>query len=92
MRDIPDRLGILGDILTGATIAARGGTHQFALYIEEAARHAVDLGFGGKGDHFIFGQAEKTPDAVLEIANIFCRESIIERQHGNAMCDRRKLD
>ena len=91
MRDILDGLDVVGDVLTGAAVAARCRPSQDAIDIEDIARQAIDLGLGGEGDRLAFRDLEKTTDTVFEIADILGGEGVVERQHGNAMDDRRKF-
>jgi len=61
-RDLPDRAHVLGDVLAGLAVAARGGQHQHTAFVAQAHGQTVELQFGHVADRWIvLGQAQFTP-------------------------------
>ena len=88
-----DGAQILGDLIAGLAIAARGALGEDTILIAQADRQAIDLrfdqpdeGFGGQGvlaAQFVF-------DADYEFAHglgAIAGKDIVERKHGHAVAD-----
>ena len=90
VRNILDGAHIGGDILAGKTVAARRRADQFAVFVAQRQRQAVDLRFGDECWNVFGIEFEKAPDALDEFRHLLVAESITQRQHGNGMLYFRK--
>ena len=85
--NIRDGHDVGGHILAFDPVAARGGTHQFALLITERAGQAIDLGLAEDfNSHLrILQLAQEIPDAVEPVENVFGRERVVEGEHRHTV-------
>ena len=90
VRNILDGADVGGDVFAGKTVAARRGADQFAVFVAQRQRQAVDLRFGDKRRNMLGIELEKPPDAIDELGDVLIAEGVAERQHGNGMLHFRK--
>ena len=85
VRNILDGADIGGDVLAGKTVAAGGRADQFAVFVAQRQRQAVDLRLGDQRRNMIGIELEEAPDAVDELGDVLIAEGVAERQHGNGV-------
>ena len=85
---------ILGDVLAGLAVAARGGLHQAAVFVAQADRQAVELEFTEVVGFFGWAQearaAQRIGHAAVEGFHVLGLEGIAQRQHGHGVADAAK--
>ena len=84
-RQAGDMADIGGDILADRAIAARRAGHQLAVFIAQAGRQSVDLGFGEQRHRLIVRQPQEAPYPADEIACLVVRKDIVEAEHRPAV-------
>ncbi len=90
VRDVLDGADVGGDVLAGKTVATGCRANQFAVFVAQRQRQAVDLRFGNQRRNMLGIELEKAPDAIDELGHILIAERIAERKHGNGMLHLRK--
>ncbi len=85
--NVVDRAGVEGDVLPGTPVAAGGRADEFAVLVDEAERHAVDLHLAqivGVGAGLGLGAREPRAQFVLV-------EDVVEAEHAFEMLDGTEL-
>ena len=81
MRDIFHGGDIFGHIFTDKTVAAGGPAYQAAVFVFQADRKAVDLGF-----HNITRRDARFPHAGVKITQFVVRKSVLQAFHLDGVC------
>ena len=104
LRDAPPRKAqwhafngadIGGDVLAGDPVAAGRGPREHAVFIEQADREPVELGFGGVIHRIDF---QSFPHPAVEVGQFLVAESITQREHAHLVAhlakglERRRAD
>ncbi len=74
---------ILGDVLAGAAVTARGGLHQHAVDIAQVDRETIEFQFAGIVD--ILRRLEPLSNATVERTDVLIGEAIVDGKHGYVM-------
>ncbi len=81
VRDVLERFHIGGDVLALGAVAARRPGDEFAVFVAQRHRQAVDLRFGVEDDLVVLGEPQEAADAADEIDHVFVGERIVEGEH-----------
>ena len=73
---------VAGDVLAHRAVPPRRAEDEAAVLVPERDRQAVDLGLGHNVDGRVLVEAEKAPDAGVELRHVLAVEHVAERQHG----------
>ena len=90
-RNGADRADVLGDVLAGRAVAARGGLHERAVDVTQRDGEAIEFQFGRVVDRhrrLACVLAERVADALVERDDVFIGETVVQRQHGLVVHDR----
>ncbi len=91
MRNAFDCPDIFCDFLADAAVPACRRSRQNAIHVEDAARYTVDLRLGSIGHGLVLRQFEEALQALFKIGDVLGGKGVVERQHGNAVNDRREF-
>ena len=69
--DVIQCQGVRGDVFPHQPVSACCSPFQLALFIGQAERQAVDLGFSGELQGVGLVQSEKAPDTPGEFGDVF---------------------
>ena len=69
--DVIQCQGVRGDVFADQSVSACCSPFQLALFIGQAERQAVDLGFSGELQGVGLVQSEKAPDTPGEFGDVF---------------------
>ena len=81
LRNVVQRLGVGGDVLTLGAVAAGRGSDELAVLVAQRHRQPIDLRLGGKHDFLVLGQPQEAADAADKIDDIGVGKGVVERQH-----------
>ena len=85
MRDIGNRQDILGHIIAGNAISARGGSDEPAVFVEQRNRHTVHLRLDRKMDCPFLGELA---DAGHKLAQFLGGIGVVEALHRHEVLGR----
>ncbi len=85
VRDALDRADVVGDVLTGAAVAAGGRPHQPAALVEQVDRQAVDLELAQVVE---VGTAGVAGDPERPRRQLVGAEDVVEAEHALEVLDR----
>ena len=70
VRDIGNRQDVLGHIIAGDAISARGGADESAVFVKQRDRHAINLRLDGEVDRPAFGELSDAASALDWVQSI----------------------
>ena len=81
-RDRAHRAHVQGDVFADGAVAAGDAAHQFAVFVMQGQRHAVELQLAHIVD--VFAPAEFV-HAALPVAQLVFAVSVVQREHGRGV-------
>jgi hypothetical protein len=86
--NVRDGLGVCGDVLARRAVAPRCGIDKLAVLIPQRQGQAVNLWFGSDGERTHQRiELQEPPHPADEITDIIIAESVVQRQHRDAVRD-----
>ena len=87
MRQVAHSAQVLGHVLAGLAVAARGAEDEPAVLVTHGRREAVDLGCAVERHGLILGEIEEAAHAAQKLGELVVVERVGERQHGRVVAD-----